>query len=82
MAQRIQLCLPDLGVPNARLSLWLVEPGWRVSQGDRVVEILAGCATVDLGAPVTGTLLRICVEEDDPVAPGDLLAEFQSEVDQ
>ncbi|NJN00391.1 MAG: hypothetical protein HC793_01630, partial [Aquincola sp.] len=38
------------GVPLA-VSAWLVAPGERVYEGDRVVEILAGEVTIDIGSP-------------------------------
>ena len=51
--------------------------GERVAAGDRVVEIVAGAATIDLEAPLDGRLIAILRDEDDPVAPGEVLAEFE-----
>lgn len=72
------LVVPELGIVGVPLvlSLWLVPEGSDVLEGDRVVELLGGGVTVDLEAPVTGRLLRCLVEEDAPVTPGTLLAEF------
>lgn len=72
------LVVPDVGVVGVplSLSLWLVPEGSDVLEGDRVVEILGGGVTIDLEAPVTGRLVRCLVGEDDPVAPGTVLAEF------
>ena len=64
-----------VGVPLV-LSLWLVPEGSEVLEGDRVAEILAGGATLDLEAPVTGRLTRVLVDEDDPLEPGRAIAEF------
>jgi pyruvate/2-oxoglutarate dehydrogenase complex dihydrolipoamide acyltransferase (E2) component len=61
-----RLVVPDLGMPGAA-----------VLEGDRVAELLCGAATVDLEAPVTGRLVRQLVDEDDVVAPGTALAEFE-----
>lgn len=75
------LIVPDLGMgplPVA-VSVWLVAEGQPVVEGDRVVELVCGGATVDLEAPVTGRLVRHCVEEDEPVTPGMRLAEFEAE---
>lgn len=74
-----RLVVPDLGMPGASLtlSLWLVPEGAAVLEGDRVAELLCGAATVDLEAPVTGRLVRQLVDEDDVVAPGTALAEFE-----
>jgi len=77
--RRRLLVVPDLGlgpVPLA-VSVWLVPEGAAVRTGDRVVELVAGGATVDLEAPVTGRLLRHRADEDDVVVPGHVLAEFE-----
>jgi pyruvate/2-oxoglutarate dehydrogenase complex dihydrolipoamide acyltransferase (E2) component len=70
-----EIVLPDLGLPGVAvtLSVWLVPPGAQVLAGDRVVEILAGDATVDLPAPASGKLISRRVEEDDPLRPGQIL---------
>ncbi|MFN7814450.1 MAG: lipoyl domain-containing protein [Planctomycetia bacterium] len=77
--RRARLVVPDLGCGDLPLaiSLWFVGEGERVAAGDRVVEIVAGAATIDLGAPIAGRLVAILRDEDDPVAPGEALAEFE-----
>jgi pyruvate/2-oxoglutarate dehydrogenase complex dihydrolipoamide acyltransferase (E2) component len=76
---RVPLIVPDLHVVGpVILSLWLVPRGARVLAGDRVAELLAGAATIDLEAPLAGTLVRQFVDEDDPVAPGTVVAEIVS----
>jgi 2-oxoisovalerate dehydrogenase E2 component (dihydrolipoyl transacylase) len=78
--RRAVLTLPDVGVAGVtvRVSLWLVPEGADVVEGDRVVEIVAGGATVDLEAPVTGRLVAWIADEDEPVAPGAVIAEFEA----
>ena len=79
-ARRARLVVPDLGcgaVPLA-ISLWLAAEGERVAAGARVVELVAGAATIDLEAPITGRLVAILRDEDDPVTPGEVLAEFEA----
>ncbi len=73
-----RIVVPDLGCAGMTLvlSLWLVPEGSEVVEGDRVAEILAGGVTVDLGAPATGRLVRLLVDEDDVVAPGAVVAEI------
>jgi pyruvate/2-oxoglutarate dehydrogenase complex dihydrolipoamide acyltransferase (E2) component len=72
--RRHELRLPDLGSPGpARLSLWLVEDGSEVTQGDRLVEVLVGNATVDLPAPASGVLRQTLGGEDEPVVTGQVL---------
>lgn len=79
MAQ-YELILPPLDMPEPiRASLWLVKRGARVVEGDRVLEVLAGCATVDLPAPVTGTLVKKLVAEDEPIRAGQCLAIFETD---
>ncbi|NBV47052.1 MAG: biotin attachment protein [Planctomycetia bacterium] len=76
-----RLVVPDLGHPGVRaaVSLWLVPEGALVVEGDRVVELVAGGATLDLEAPVTGCLVRQWIDEDAEVAPGDVLAAFRAD---
>lgn len=78
--RREPLTVPDCGLVGCglRLSLWLVPEGARVREGDRVVELLAGGATIDLESPVTGRLVAQLVEEDEEVAPGRVIAEFET----
>ena len=69
--------VPEFGldVPLA-VALWLVPEGAEVIEGDRVVQLVAGGATIDLEAPVTGRLAACLVDEDEAVATGTVLAEF------
>jgi pyruvate/2-oxoglutarate dehydrogenase complex dihydrolipoamide acyltransferase (E2) component len=73
---RIELCMPDLGLDDQQitLSVWLVPRGARVTAGERVAEVLAGPATVDLPSPVDGVLIERLVDEDEPIAVGQPLA--------
>jgi len=68
--------VPDLGMPavTITLSVWLVPLGARVESGERIVELLAGDATVDLAAPVGGILSDRRVAEDELVASGQVVA--------
>jgi len=78
--RREPLAVPEcgmMGVP-VRVSLWLVPEGADVLEGDRVVELLAGGATIDLESPVAGRLVTQLVDEDDVVTPGTVIAEFEA----
>ena len=70
------LTLPDLDLDNLpiRASLWLVEPGSEVTEGDRILEVLAGEVTVDLPSPASGILIETLVSEDDELYAGQRLA--------
>ena len=78
---RIELCLPELGLDHQpiTLSVWLVPRGTRVTAGERVAEVLAGPATIDLPSPVDGVLVERLVDEDEPIVVGQALAVFESE---
>lgn len=78
MRDPVPLVAPDLRVAGVTLSLWLVNEGDDVLEGDRVVELVAGGVTVDLGAPVSGRLVEQRVDEDAAVVPGTVLAEFEA----
>ncbi|MCX7415525.1 MAG: lipoyl domain-containing protein [Planctomycetia bacterium] len=75
-----RLLVPDVGMDGRELmlSLWLVPEGTRVLEGDRVVELVCGAATIDLESPVCGRLVRQLVGEDFPVSAGTAIAEFLS----
>ncbi len=66
-----------MGVP-VRVSLWLVPEGAEVLEGDRVVELLAGGAIIDLESPVAGRLVAQLADEDEVVTPGMVIAEFEA----
>jgi hypothetical protein len=78
--RREPLAVPECGVLGLplRVSLWLVPEGAEVLEGDRVVELLAGGATIDLESPVGGRLLTYLADEDDVVMPGMVIAEFEA----
>jgi pyruvate/2-oxoglutarate dehydrogenase complex dihydrolipoamide acyltransferase (E2) component len=65
--------MPDLGVPGAKVSVWFVRPGERLREGERLVEVLAGSAAVDVPSPSDGILVQRLVEIDHPVQPGQTL---------
>jgi pyruvate/2-oxoglutarate dehydrogenase complex dihydrolipoamide acyltransferase (E2) component len=68
--------LPDLGTsPDVPIvvSYWFASRGELVWEGERLVEVLAGPATFDVPAPVTGRLAKIHGREDDRVMPGSVL---------
>ena len=75
-----ELCLPELEIEDqpVLVSLWLVRRGGRVTQGEQVLELLAGAATVDLSAPIDGVLSETHVEEGNTLTVGQCLATFRS----
>ena len=76
---RVPITLPDLGSPRVTFSLWHVRAGDRVTEGDRVAEVLIPGATFDVPAPASGTLAELAAQPNDPLAPGQVLGEIQEE---
>jgi 2-oxoglutarate dehydrogenase E2 component (dihydrolipoamide succinyltransferase) len=68
--------LPELGMGETPVlaSVWLVELGASVAEGERLLEVVAGSATIDLPSPVAGTLVELLVDEDDRLSVGQRLA--------
>ncbi|HEX3871713.1 MAG TPA: biotin/lipoyl-containing protein [Pirellulales bacterium] len=75
---RHELVLPDLGVDEVTVSLWLVEVGSAVIEGDRLLEVLADGVSVDLPSPASGTLTELLVAEDDPLTVAQVLGVIES----
>jgi pyruvate/2-oxoglutarate dehydrogenase complex dihydrolipoamide acyltransferase (E2) component len=75
------LTLPDLGLGDQPivLTVWLVKRGSRVAEGEPLVEVLAGAATVDLPAPADGVLAEKSAAVGDVLAVGQQLATIESE---
>jgi len=77
---RIELRLPELGLGDAIVtaSMWLVEAGNEVTEGDRLLEVLSGSVTVDLPAPASGRLIETIVEVDEEISVGQLLGVIEA----
>ena len=75
-SKHTELRLPNLDLPGTAVTVcsWHAKVGQRVVEGDRLVEILAGDATIDLGAPASGVLMKQCAEIDENLAAGQILA--------
>jgi len=53
---------------------WFVDVGDSVSEGQAIIEVVTDKANIDVEADVAGTLTERCVEPEQRVATGDLLA--------
>ena len=73
------IVLPDLGADPVRLSVWFVDPGDRVYEGDKVVEVLSNGATFDVPSPVTGRFVEKKAHPDDRLVPGQVLGLVEEE---
>ena len=69
------LTLPDLGLGErvVTASVWLIDVGSAVVEGDLLLEVLSDSVTVDLPAPASGTLVKTLVAEDDELHVGQTL---------
>jgi pyruvate/2-oxoglutarate dehydrogenase complex dihydrolipoamide acyltransferase (E2) component len=75
----VPIVLPDLGTPQATLSLWHVRPGDRVFEGDRVAEVLIPGALYDVPTPVNGILVERLALPGDRLTPSQVLGLIQEE---
>ena len=71
--------MPELGSDRATFSLWHVRAGDRVTEGDRVAELLVPGAVFDVSAPATGVLAERRAQPNDSLATGQVLGEIQEE---
>jgi pyruvate dehydrogenase E2 component (dihydrolipoamide acetyltransferase) len=68
--------LPDLGegLTEGEIARWLVQEGDAVTGQQPIVEIQTDKATVEVGSPADGVILRILVREGELAAVGAILA--------
>ena len=78
---KIELRLPNLDLPGTAITAtcWHAQIGQRVIEGDRLLEILAGDAIVDLPAPASGRLVERTVQTDDVLHAGQILALIEAD---
>jgi pyruvate/2-oxoglutarate dehydrogenase complex dihydrolipoamide acyltransferase (E2) component len=69
--------VPELGSDRVTFSLWHVRIGDRVTEGDRVAEVLIPGAIFDVGAPVSGTLAERTAQPGDALHAGQAIGEIQ-----
>ncbi len=80
---RFEFDLPDVGegLVNAEIVTWHVTPGDRVVEGQPLVSVETDIAVVEIPAPRSGQVVRCVGKSGDQVNVGDLLAEFESEIE-
>src|SRR6185436_6051283 len=73
--------LPDLGegLTEGEIARWLVGEGQAVAENEPIVEIQTDKATVEVGSPVAGVVLRIVVREGEIAPVGATLAVIGAE---
>lgn len=72
--------LPDLGenIESGEIVNVLVAVGDSIAEGQSVLEIEAGKATMEIPSPVSGTVSALSVAAGDTVAIGQLVMEFET----
>ena len=65
-------------ISRSRLAPGSCPRGARLTAGERVAEVLAGPATVDLPSPVEGVLIKRLVDEDELLTVGQPLAVIET----
>ena len=73
--QTIDFKMPDIGegVAEGEIISWKVEAGDAVIEDQVMVEVMTDKATVEIGAPVTGTIVEIRAAEGDTVPVGSVI---------
>lgn len=73
--QTIDFKMPDIGegVAEGEIISWKVEAGEAVIEDQVMVEVMTDKATVEIGAPVTGTIVEIKAAEGDTVPVGSVI---------
>ena len=72
------IVVPVLGesIVEARIAKWLKKPGDHVEVGEPLVELETEKTNVEVEAPASGRLARICLANGAAAMPGDILAEI------
>jgi len=73
--QTIDFKLPDIGegVAEGEITSWKVKAGDVVVEDQIMVEVMTDKATVEIGSPVTGTILELKADEGETVPVGDVI---------
>ena len=73
------ITVPELGSERVAFSLWHAAAGDRVTEGDRVAELLLTGAVFDVPAPVTGVLAERTAQPGDALAAGQAIGSIEEE---
>lgn len=76
--------LPDIGegIAEAEIVAWHVKVGDRVEEDDQIADMMTDKATVEMEAPVSGTVVAVAGEEGDIIAIGAMLVQIEADVDE
>ena len=73
--------LPDIGegIAEAEIVKWHIKIGDVVAEDDQLADVMTDKATVEMEAPVSGTITALAGEEGDIIAIGSMLVEIEVE---
>lgn len=78
---QVEVRLPDLGKDapeKATMSFFYFEEGQRVKMGDDFAELVTDKASFAVPSPVSGTVVRILVQEGQEVSVGQAMAVIET----
>ena len=77
----VELKIPEVGesISEVQIAEWLKSEGERVEKDENVAVIETDKATLELPAPVSGTLTRIIKRQGDQASVGDVIGEMAEE---
>ncbi len=78
---RYQYKLPDIGegIAEAEIVAWHIKVGDFVKEDQQVADMMTDKATVEMEAPVSGTVIALAGEVGDQIPIGSVLVEFEVE---
>ena len=78
---RYEFKLPDIGegIAEAEIVAWHVKLGDVVAEDDPLCDMMTDKATVEMTAPVAGTIAKVAGEVGDQIAIGSVLAVFDTD---
>jgi 2-oxoisovalerate dehydrogenase E2 component (dihydrolipoyl transacylase) len=78
---RTEFKLPDIGegIAVAEIVAWYVKVGDRIEEDDPLCDMMTDKATVEMTAPVSGTVVAVAGEIGDQIAIGAVLAVFETD---
>ncbi len=77
---RYSFKLPDIGegIAEAEIVAWHVKVGDAIGEDDPLCDMMTDKATVEMTAPVAGTIVEVAGEVGDQIAIGSVLAVFET----
>lgn len=76
----VELVVPPMGesITEVQIGAWRKQPGEPVNRDDSVVELESDKATMDLPAPVAGTITKVLKREGDKAAIGEVIGYMEA----